>query len=135
MMTQRRTFIAEFKTKVVLDLVSGAHSAAELCRQHQLNPQLLSRWKTEFLERAALVFEQDQQRSAEQEWIAELERLVGRLTMKLDIAKKPFMLWLCCQAHQHSHSMKGFWYVSSLVSHCPLRKGQLNSTPTPHGTT
>jgi transposase len=88
MMTQRRTFTAEFKTQVVLDFVSGAHSAAELCRQHQLNPQVLSRWKTEFLERASLVFEQDQQRSAEQERIAELERLVGRLTMELEIAKK-----------------------------------------------
>ena len=51
-MAQRRTFTAEFKTQVVLDLVSGAHSTAELCRQHQLNPQVLARWKTEFLERA-----------------------------------------------------------------------------------
>jgi len=88
MMTQRRTFTAEFKTQVVLDLMSGAHSAAELCRQHQLTPQVLARWKAEFLERAPLVFEQDQKRSAEQERIAELERLVGRLTMELDIAKK-----------------------------------------------
>lgn len=87
-MTQRRTFTAEFKTQVVLDLVSGAHSPAELCRQHQLNPQVLARWKSELLERAPLVFEQDQKRSAEQERIAELERLVGRLTMELDIAKK-----------------------------------------------
>jgi transposase len=87
-MTHRRTFTAEFKTQVVLDLVSGAHSPAELCRQHQLTPQVLARWKTEFLERAPLVFEQDQKRSAEQERIAELERLVGRLTMELDIAKK-----------------------------------------------
>ena len=87
-MTQRRTCTAAFKTQVVLDLVSGAHSAAELCGQHQLNPQLRSRWKTEFLVRASLVFEQDQQRSAEQERIAELERLVGRLTMELEIAKK-----------------------------------------------
>jgi len=78
-MTQRRTFTAEFKTQVVLDLISGAHSVAELCRQHQLNPQLLSRWKMEFLQRASLVFEQDQQRSSEQERIAELERPVGRL--------------------------------------------------------
>lgn len=70
-MTQRRTFTAEFKTQVVLDLVSGAHSPAELCRQHQLNPQVLARWKTELLERAPLVFEQDQKRSAEQERIAE----------------------------------------------------------------
>ena len=87
-MIQRRTCTAEFKTQVVLDLVSGAHSPAELCRQHQLTPQVLARWKTEFLERAPLVFEQDQKRSAEQERIAELERLVGRLTMELDIAKK-----------------------------------------------
>ena len=87
-MTQRRTFTAEFKTLVVLDLMSGAHSTAELCRQHQLNLQVLARWKSEFLERAPLVFEQDQKRSAEQERIAELERLVGRLTMELDIAKK-----------------------------------------------
>ena len=87
-MIQRRTFTAEFKTRVVLDLMSGAHSIAELCRQHQLNPQVLARWKTEFLERAPFVFEQDQRRSAEQERIAELERLVGRLTMELDIAKK-----------------------------------------------
>ena len=87
-MTQRRTFTAEFKTQVVLDLVSGAHSTAELCRKHQLNPQVLARWKSEFLERAPLVFEQDQKRSAEQERIIELERLVGRLAMELDIAKK-----------------------------------------------
>ncbi len=71
MMTQRRTFTAEFKTRVVLDLVSGAYSAAELCRHHQLNPQVLAHWKSEFLERAPLVFEQDQKRSAEQERIAE----------------------------------------------------------------
>jgi transposase len=87
-MRQRRTFTAEFKTQVVLDLLSGAHTAAELCRQHQLNAQLLSHWKSEFLERASHVFEQDDKRSMEQQRIAELERLIGRLTMELEIAKK-----------------------------------------------
>jgi transposase-like protein len=87
-MAQRRKFTAEFKAQVVLDLVSGAKSAAELCRQHQLNPQLLARWKTQFLERAPLLFEQEAMQSQEQERIAELERVVGRLTMQLEIAKK-----------------------------------------------
>jgi len=87
-MTQRRKFTAEFKAQVVLDLVSGAKSAAELCRQHQLNPQLLARWKTEFLERAPLLFQQEAMQSQEQERIVELERVVGRLTMQLEIAKK-----------------------------------------------
>ena len=76
MMTQRRKFTAEFKARVVLDLVSGAKSAAELCREHQLNPKLLARWKTEFLERAPLLFEQEAMQSQEQERIAELERVV-----------------------------------------------------------
>jgi len=87
-MTQRRTFTAEFKTQVVLDLLSGAHTPADLCRQHQLNAQVLARWKSEFLERASQVFEQDDKRSVEQERIGELERLIGRLTMELEIAKK-----------------------------------------------
>ncbi len=87
-MTQRRRFTAEFKAQVVLDVLSGSKSAAELCRQHQLNPRVLARWKTEFLERASYVFEQDERHSQEQERIAELERTVGRLTMQLDIAKK-----------------------------------------------
>jgi transposase len=45
-MTQRRRFTAEFKAQVVFDLLSGARSAAEICRQHKLNPQLLSHWKS-----------------------------------------------------------------------------------------
>ena len=88
-MTQRRRFTAEFKAQVVLNLISGAHSPAELCRQHQLNAQALTRWKAEFLGRAPLLFAQDEIKSEDQERIAELERLVGRLSMKLEIAKKP----------------------------------------------
>ena len=91
-MTQRRRFTPEFKAQVVLDVLSGSKSSAELCREHQLNPQVLSRWKTEFVEWAPLVFEQDQLHSQEQEHIAELERAVGRLTMQLDIAKKASLL-------------------------------------------
>jgi transposase-like protein len=91
-MTQRRRFTAEFKAQVVLDVLSGSKSAAEVCREHQLNSQVLSRWKTELVERAPLVFEQDQLHSQEQERIAELERAVGRLTMQLEIAKKASML-------------------------------------------
>ncbi len=59
-----------------------------LCRQHTIASSVFYRWKTEFLEHADLVFQRDQQDSEEQERIAELERLVGRLTLELDVAKK-----------------------------------------------
>jgi hypothetical protein len=76
---------------MVLDLVSGVKSAAELCRQHQLNPQLVARWKTECLESAPLIFEQEHLHN--QERIDESERLVGRLTMQQEAIKAVAGQW------------------------------------------
>lgn len=84
----RRKFNAEFKVKLVLAVLKGTSSAAELCRTYKLKPDLLTRWKQEFLENAERVFEQDGEREREQARIAELERLVGRLTLELEVAKK-----------------------------------------------
>jgi transposase-like protein len=92
-MAHRRTFTAKFKTQVVLELLSGAKSMAQLCREHELKDQMVYRWKAEFLERADTIFGGDAQREQAQERIAELERLVGRLTMELEIAKKASQLW------------------------------------------
>jgi transposase-like protein len=87
-MKTRRTFTPEFKSDVVLQLLSGEQSMAELCRRHQLTAQMIGTWKQQFLAAASRAFERDRERSAEQERIAELERMVGKLTMQLEIAKK-----------------------------------------------
>jgi transposase-like protein len=86
----RRTFTSEFKAKVVLQLISGEKSLAEICRSNKLNQQMVSRWKTEFLQNAPSVFEHKKGYSAEQQRIAELEQVLGRKTMELEIAKKAF---------------------------------------------
>ncbi len=87
-MSKRRTFTAEFKASVVLSILSGERTAAEICREHRLKETLVGRWKKQFLERAATVFGQDIEKSQEKERTAELERMVGRLTMELEIVKK-----------------------------------------------
>jgi transposase len=87
-MKQRRNFTPDFKAKVVLDVLMGVKSNGEVCREHRLKPEVFSRWKTDFVENAHLVFRSDEQRSQEQARIAELERMVGRLTMELEVAKK-----------------------------------------------
>ncbi len=87
-MPKPRTFTAKFKTQVVLDLLSGAKTMAQICRDHDLKDQVVRRWKTEFLERAEVVFSPDVDRQQHLERIAELERLVGRLTLELEVAKK-----------------------------------------------
>ncbi len=76
-MSKRRSFSPEFKAQVVLELLSGTKSSAELCRQHQLSSQLLAQWKAAFLERAAVVFMSEEQRSQEAVRIAELEPVGG----------------------------------------------------------
>ena len=92
-MTRRRTFTAKFKTQVVLELLTGAKSMAQLCREHELKDQLVYRWKAEFLERADTIFGGDTEQQQAKERIADLERLIGRLTMELEIAKKASQLW------------------------------------------
>jgi transposase-like protein len=61
---------------------------AELCRTHQLTSQTINTWKQQLVAAAPQAFEKSGDSSGEQERIAELERMVGKLTMELEIAKK-----------------------------------------------
>ncbi len=84
----RRSFSDQFKAQLVLELLTGAASQAELCRKHNLHPQLLGHWKTSVLERLHTLFQGDEQASQDQARIAELEQLVGRQAYELEILKK-----------------------------------------------
>jgi transposase len=86
-MKNRRKF-TEFKAQVTLEVLRGVKNSAEACREHSLKPEILSRWKAEWVENAHRVFRSDEQRRQEPARIAELERLAGRLTLELAVAKK-----------------------------------------------
>jgi transposase len=87
-MQTRRRFTPEFKVRLVLDVLTGVQSQAEACRKHSLSPNLLANWKVAFLERAHTVFQAETPETAEQARIAELERVLGRLTLENEILKK-----------------------------------------------
>ena len=84
----RRSFPAEFKAQIVLQLLSGEASQAELCRKHNIKPNLLANWKSAVLERLHTVFEAEGLHDGDLVRIAELEQLVGRQTYELEILKK-----------------------------------------------
>jgi len=92
-MAARRMFTPAFKARVVLEELTGVKSAAEICREHQLKPELLSHWKAQLVERAPALFGSTSNGSDAQERMAELERMVGRLTLELEVAKKASQLW------------------------------------------
>ena len=93
-MSKRRAFTPELKARVVLEQLTGVKDKAEVCREYRLGPQVFSRWREEFLERAPEIFAAErsglsaQASGDEQERIADLEQMVGRLTMELEVAKK-----------------------------------------------
>ena len=87
-MTTRRSFTAEFKVKVVLELISGEKGLTQASREYGIKDTVLSRWKQEFLANASQLFEQPKEVQEKEERIAELERMVGKLTMQLELQKK-----------------------------------------------
>ncbi len=89
---QRRSFSAEFKTKVVLELISGKKGIAQASREYNIKDTVLSRWKQEFVAKATQVFEQPQDVQEKEARIAELERMVGKLTMQIELQKKVLSL-------------------------------------------
>jgi len=87
-MKKRRRFTPEYKAQVVLEVLSGVQSPAEVCRRHALSPNLLTTWKATVLERAHTLFQGDERRDEDQARIAELEQSLGRATRQIEIRKK-----------------------------------------------
>lgn len=94
-MSKHKQYDAALKTKVVLEVLKGDKSLAQICREHEVSADLVCHWRDVFLERAPHVFADPRTSgtaSADQHRIAELERMVGRLTMELDASKKALQL-------------------------------------------
>ena len=85
----RRQYSPQFKLQIVLELLKGEQSAAQIARAHGIGYDLLSRWKDLFQERAPQIFQDAQSgASVEAARIAELERLVGQQAFELTLLKK-----------------------------------------------
>jgi len=84
----RRTLTAEFKFGLVLALLRGERTKAELCTEHAISPQQLSLWQEQLLAGGPKLFARPGPTAAEAQRVAELERLLGQQTAELDLLKK-----------------------------------------------
>jgi transposase len=87
-MSKKRTYTPEYKAQVVLEILSQQKSLAQASREYGIRDTVISRWKQEFADRLPQLFERGQDRDERDQRIAELERMVGRLTMELEVSKK-----------------------------------------------
>ena len=86
-MRSRRQFTNEFKLKVINEIETGK-TAAQVAREYQINENLISRWKTEYRKNPTKAFSGNGNTCKEEAKVAELERMVGRLTMENEFLKK-----------------------------------------------
>ena len=88
---QRKTWASEVKEEIVLTVLSGEKSVAELARQHGVAESLIHNWRTQFLEagRARLAGnKQDDGFKALEKENERLKSLLGEKELALYIAKK-----------------------------------------------
>ena len=94
MSRSRRNFSAEFKTKLVLQLLKGEKELNVLATEYDIQPNLLRNWKKEFLANASLAFDNKREDNLreklaeERKEKAEYAKKVGQLTMQVDWLKK-----------------------------------------------
>ena len=74
---------------LVIEDLTSVRTVPEICRQHQLRAPVFPRWKTQLLKRVIEIFATEPCRGDQQQRIAELERVVARLTMDLEAARRP----------------------------------------------
>ena len=84
----RRRFSAAFKAEVAIEALKERETLSELCSRYGIHSNLIKRWKQEFVERSAEIFETS---PPEQDFEAEKEKLyakIGKLEMERDWLKK-----------------------------------------------
>ena len=55
-MGERTTYTAEYKSKIVIEILQGEHTISEIATRENVNVKQLSNWKREFIANAANAF-------------------------------------------------------------------------------
>lgn len=89
-MSRGRTFDREFKFAVVREVMRGEQRISQICRKHGIDERVVLRWRKEVAERgdAAFLPQVGAEADAQRLRVAELERLVGQLTLENQALKK-----------------------------------------------
>jgi transposase len=99
---KRRLFSREFNLQALREIEAGK-SVAQASPEHQIHPTLFSKWQKQHSQYAEQAFSGNGNTYKDQARVAELERMIGQLTMENALLKKP-LLRLEGLAHSTSES-------------------------------
>lgn len=94
-MATRKRYSADFKSKLVIEALKEQRTVQEIAADHGLNPNLLFKWRKEFLEHPERVFDEKKRagevQRKEEEVAAEKDamlRKIGILTIERDYLRQ-----------------------------------------------
>ena len=101
----RKTYTAEYKTKLVLEVVREESRLEEIAVANEINPNMLRNWKQEFLKNASSVFSQKDSKAAkraEQKKEAALEKEKTKLSENTILFSKWLILATSLDPDKHN---------------------------------
>jgi putative transposase len=103
MSRKRKIYSADFKSKVILEVLEGDKTLNEIASKYEILPKSLHNWKKQFLENASLAFDKS---AVVKEYKDEIEvlkkdknmmaRKVGELTLERDFAVEKLQSLVSC---------------------------------------
>jgi len=86
-MKPKRKFSKEFKRQVIEELNSKTSTLAQLSRRHNISSGLIKNWENLYAE-GKLSDGPEENVDALKDQVAQLQKMIGRLTMENDVLKK-----------------------------------------------
>ena len=76
MKAKRRKFTAAYKAQVAIEALKERDSLADLANRFEVHPNMISKWKQEFIDRSAEIFDNQ---PTEMDFEAEREKLFAKI--------------------------------------------------------
>jgi transposase len=84
---KRRKLTKEFKLQVIAEVEAGK-PMSQVAREHQVNATTIAKWRKQLRQYKDKAFVGNGHADTDEARTAELERMLGRLTMENDLLKK-----------------------------------------------
>ena len=82
---QNKTYTSSFKFKVVLEMLQGNCTVAEIISKYQVSKSVIHKWKKQFLDNGANIFkDKNQQETKENYDLEKLHATIGKLKVEND---------------------------------------------------
>jgi transposase len=82
-----KRYSAKFKFQVVMEVLTGDKSQAQVAKAYGVHPNTVGSWKNTFLEKGPEVFAKDRVVAEYEGRIADLERMIGQKEVEIALLK------------------------------------------------